>query len=174
MSIHHMMATDYYGTPSYRYDTFVTVSSRRSVATQFLDSTNGCRPFCTNLWQTNHGDRAFWLVGIGRIRDGKISQANWTFWPASRPGGPFIRQSPSFGGVFHHGIVGDNGMALSNDAQIAMEQGIMIAEVNIAIGAIDRILKMTKDGKSNNRELTNARVELDHWRARLLKAVHKS
>ena len=51
-------------------------------------------------------------------------------------------------------------MALSNDAQIAMEQGIMIAEVNIAIGAIDRILNVTKDGKSNNRELTSARVEL--------------
>jgi hypothetical protein len=63
-------------------------------------------------------------------------------------------------------------MAPSND-QIAMEQGMMIAEVNIAIGAIDRILKMIKDGKSNNRELTNARAELDHWRMRLLKAVHK-
>jgi hypothetical protein len=49
----------------------------------------------------------------------------------------------------------------------------MIAEVNIAIGAIDRILKIVKDGKSNNRELTNARAELDHWRARLLQAVHK-
>jgi hypothetical protein len=47
-----------------------------------------------------------------------------------------------------------------------MEQGMMIAEVNMAIGAIDRILKMIKDGKSNNRELTNARVELDHWRER--------
>ena len=68
---------------------------------------------------------------------------------------------------------GDNGMALANDAQITMEQGMMIAEVNMAIGAIDRILKMIKDGKSNNRELTNARVELDHWRERLLKAVHK-
>ena len=68
---------------------------------------------------------------------------------------------------------GDNGMALANDAQIAMEQGMMIAEVNMAIGAIDRILKIIKDGKSNNRELTNARAELDHWRARLLKAVHK-
>jgi hypothetical protein len=43
---------------------------------------------------------------------------------------------------------------------------MMIAEVNITIGAIDRILKMTKDGKSNNRELINDRVELDHWRAR--------
>jgi hypothetical protein len=63
-------------------------------------------------------------------------------------------------------------MAPSND-QIAMEQGMMIAEVNIAIGAIDRILKMIKDGKSNNRELTNARSELDYWRAHLLKAVHK-
>ena len=68
---------------------------------------------------------------------------------------------------------GDNGMALANDAQVAMEQGMMVAEVNIAIGAIDRILKMTKDAKSNNRELTNARAELDHWRARLLKAIHK-
>jgi hypothetical protein len=29
---------------------------------------------------------------------------------------------------------------------------MMTAEVNIAIGAIDRIFKMTKDGKSNNRE----------------------
>jgi len=54
-----------------------------------------------------------------------------------------------------------------------MEQGMMIAEVNIAIGAIDRILKTTKHGRSNNRELTNARAELDHWRARLLQAVHK-
>jgi hypothetical protein len=36
MSINHMMAADYYGTPSYGYDTFVTMSSKRSVATQFL------------------------------------------------------------------------------------------------------------------------------------------
>jgi hypothetical protein len=50
---------------------------------------------------------------------------------------------------------------------------MMIAELNIAIGAMDRILKIVKDGKSNNRELTNARAELDHWRARLLQAVHK-
>jgi hypothetical protein len=62
-------------------------------------------------------------------------------------------------------------MALSNDAQIAMERGMIIAEINIAIGAIDRILK--KDGRSNNRELTNARVELDHWRARLLKVTQR-
>jgi hypothetical protein len=54
-----------------------------------------------------------------------------------------------------------------------MEHGMMIAEVNMAIGATDRILKMTKDGKSNNRELTNARADLDRWRAHLLKAVHK-
>ena len=71
--------------------------------------------------------------------------------------------------MFHHGIVGDNSMAL----QIAMEQGMMVAEVNFAIGAIDRILKTTKHGRSHNRELTNARAELDHWRARLLKTVHK-
>jgi hypothetical protein len=68
-------------------------------------------------------------------------------------------------------------MAPSSDAQIAKEralaQGMMIAEVNMAIGAIDRILKVIKDGKSNNRELTNARAELDHWRARLLQTVHK-
>ena len=68
-------------------------------------------------------------------------------------------------------------MAPPGDAQIskesALEQGMMIAEVNIAIGAIDRILKVVKDGKSNNRELTNARAELDHWRARLFEAVHK-
>jgi hypothetical protein len=54
-----------------------------------------------------------------------------------------------------------------------MEQGMMIAEVNIAMGAIDRVLKMVRDGKSNNLEPINARVELDHWRTRLLKAVHK-
>jgi hypothetical protein len=48
---------------------------------------------------------------------------------------------------------GDNSMAPSNHAQIVMEQGMMIAEVNMAIGAIDRILKMMKDGRSNNREL---------------------
>jgi hypothetical protein len=36
-----------------------------------------------------------------------------------------------------------------------------------------RILKVIKDGKSNNRELTNARAELDHWRARLLQTIHK-
>jgi hypothetical protein len=114
------------------------------------------------------------VCGIERLKYEKISQANWTFWPASlRWRAPFVRQSPSFGGVFHHGIVGDNSMALSNGAQIAIEYGMMIAELNIAIGAIDRILKMTKDGKSNNRELTNARAELDHWRARLLKTVHK-
>jgi hypothetical protein len=75
--------------------------------------------------------------------------------------------------MFHHGIVGDRSMTPSNDAQNGMEQGMMIAEVNMAISAIDRILKMIKDGKSNNRELTNARAELDHWRMRLLKAVHK-
>jgi len=65
----------------------------------------------------------------------------------------------------------------AGDGQIAkdraLEQGMMIAEVNMAIGAIDRILKVIKDGKSNNRELTNARAELDHWRARLLQTVRK-
>ena len=75
--------------------------------------------------------------------------------------------------MFRHGGAGDKGMALSNDGQIAIEQGMMLAEVNIAIGAIDRILKTTKHGRSHNRELTNARAELDHWRARLLKTVHK-
>src|SRR5262249_62003539 len=65
-------------------------------------------------------------------------------------------------------------MALSNDAQIAMEQGMMIAEVNIAIGAIDRILKTAKHGRSNNRELTNARAELDHWPTRLVRTRCKS
>jgi len=64
-------------------------------------------------------------------------------------------------------------MAASNDAQIAMEQGMMIAEVNIAIGAIDRILKMVKDGKSNSRQLTYTWEELDQWRTCLLKAVHR-
>jgi hypothetical protein len=68
-------------------------------------------------------------------------------------------------------------MAPPGDGQIAkervLEQGMMIAEVNMAIGAIDRIFKLIKDGKSNNRELTNARAELDHWRARLLQAVHQ-
>ena len=49
----------------------------------------------------------------------------------------------------------------------------MIAELNMAIGAI-RILKMIKDGKSNNGELANARAKLDHWRTRLLKAVAES
>jgi hypothetical protein len=44
-------------------------------------------------------------------------------------------------------------------------QGMMIAEVNVGIGAVDCILKMTKDGMSNNRELTNARAKLDHCRA---------
>jgi hypothetical protein len=53
----------------------------------------------------------------------------------------------------------------------ALEQGMMIAEVNMAIGAIDHILKLIKDGKSNHRELTNASAELDHWRA--LQTVRK-
>jgi hypothetical protein len=39
MSIHHMMAADYYGTPSYGYDTSVTISSKRNVAVLVLDST---------------------------------------------------------------------------------------------------------------------------------------
>ena len=69
--------------------------------------------------------------------------------------------------------LGDYSMAPSNVAQIAMEQGMMIADVNMAIGAIDRILKVIRDGKSNNRELTNAKAELDHWRARLLQTVRK-
>ena len=58
--------------------------------------------------------------------------------------------------LFHDGTQGDNGMAPSNEVQIAMGHGMMITEVNMAIGAIDRILKRMKDGKSNNRELTNA------------------
>ena len=166
------MAKDHYGTPSYGYDTSVTISSKRNVAVQVLDSTKWVPAVLHKFMVDPYGDCAFWFACIGRIRRRKISKANWTFWAASRAGGPFIEQSPSFGGVFHHAIVGDNSMALSNDAQIAMEQGMMIAEVNVGIGAVDRILKMTKDGKSNNRELTNARAELDHWRARLLKTVH--
>jgi hypothetical protein len=39
-------------------------------------------------------------------------------------------------------------MGLPEDTQIAMEKGMMIAEVNMAIGAIDRTLKMTRNGKS--------------------------
>jgi len=65
-------------------------------------------------------------------------------------------------------------MGVPEGIQIAVEKGMMIAEVNMAIGAIDRTLKMVRDGKSNNRELTNARAELDHWRARLLKTVHSA
>jgi hypothetical protein len=127
-----MMATDYYGTPSYGYDTFVTISGKRNVALQVLDSTKWM-PAVRPKFAANYVDR------VVPPRDPR----------------------------------GDNSMALSNDAQIAIEQGMMIAEVNIAIGAIDRILKTTKHGKSNNRELTNARAELDHWRGRLLKTVHK-
>src|SRR6516225_2894687 len=105
MSIHHMMATDYYGTPSYGYDTFVTISSKRNVAVQVLDSTKWMRAV-RHKFVANYVDRAFWFTGIARIRHGKISQANWTFWPASRPGGPFIWQLPSFGGAFRHEIAG--------------------------------------------------------------------
>jgi hypothetical protein len=50
----------------------------------------------------------------------------------------------------------DHGMAPSDDAQIDMEQGMMI-EVNMAIG-----VKMVKIANQKP-ELTNARVELDHW-----------
>jgi hypothetical protein len=39
----------------------------------------------------------------------------------------------------------------------ALEQGMMIAEVNIAIGAIDRTLKVIKDDKSNNRATVRQR-----------------
>jgi hypothetical protein len=140
--------------------------SRSPDPTEFLYGREAIGSFLTRKWNRELG-----------TRNGKISQANWTFWPASRLGGPFISLYLAIAifrwCVFHHGIVGDNCMELVNDAQIAMERGMIIAEINIAIGAIDRILKMTKDGRSNNRELTNARLEQDHWRARLLKAVHK-
>ena len=41
-------------------------------------------------------------------------------------------------------------MAPSNHAQIAMEPGMMIAEVTMAIGAIDRILKIIKSRKTSS------------------------
>ena len=171
MSIHHM-ATDYYGTPSYGYDAFVTISSKRNVAVQVLDSTKWMPAVLHNLWPimliAHFGLRASRESGMER------------YPKRTGPFGPLAALAGPLSGNCHLSVVcsatrsrGDNSMALSNDAQIAMEQGMMIAEVNIAIGAIDRILKTTKHGRSHNRELTNARAELDHWRARLLKTVHK-
>jgi hypothetical protein len=43
------------------------------------------------------------------------------FGPLAALAGPLSGQLLSFGGVFRHEIAGDNSMALSNDAQIAME-----------------------------------------------------
>ena len=137
------MTTDYYGTTSYGHDTFVTISSKRSVA------------------EVVTSDALFLGKSVEAVHD--VFDRQWFKGPWSSCGGViFIPRRAE----------GDNSMAPSND-QFAMEHGMMIAEVNMAIGAIDRILKMIKDGKSNNRELTNARVELDHWRTRLLKAIHK-
>ena len=136
---------------------------------QFWIQPNGCQSCCINLWQIRMVNVHFGSRASGESDVERHPKANWTFSAASCAGGAFIEQSPSVGGVFHHGIVGDNSTVLSN----AMEQGMVIAEVNVGIGAVDRILKMTKDGKSNNRELTNARAELDRWRARLLKTVHR-
>jgi hypothetical protein len=52
MSIHHMMATAYYGTPSYGYETFVTISSKRNVAVLVLDSTK-LMPAVLNKFMTD-------------------------------------------------------------------------------------------------------------------------
>jgi hypothetical protein len=143
MSIHHMMTKDYYGTPSYGYGTFVTMSSKRCAAEACCHS--GAHFLGKSIEAVHDVSDRQWFEGTMVIL--------WRYYSARGTGGQQ---------AWHHRTI-----------QIAMEHGMMIAEVNMAIGAIDRILKMIKDGKSNNRELTNARVELDHWRARLLKAVHK-
>src|SRR5215467_7273202 len=93
MSIHHMMATDYYRKSSYGYYTFVT-SRAGKMSLKFA--------------VTNNVYSSFWI----------------------------------------------------QPAQIYGRRIMVIVHFGF-----DRILKMTKDGKSNNRELTNARAELDHWRA---------
>jgi hypothetical protein len=46
---------------------------------------------------------------------------------------------------------------------------MMTAEVNVAIGAIDD----DQGWQVKQPGATNARVELDHWHMRFLKAVHK-
>jgi hypothetical protein len=71
------------------------------------------------------GDRAFWFAGLERIGLGKISQANWTFWPAKRAAGPFISAIAIFRWCVPPQDRGDDSMALSNEAQIAMEQGML-------------------------------------------------
>jgi hypothetical protein len=79
MSIHHMMAPDYYGTPSYGYDTFVTMSNKRSIAAPFLDSTKWIPARAAQIY----GTRIMVVVHFGlrassESGNGKISQANWT------------------------------------------------------------------------------------------------
>jgi len=81
---------------------------------------------------------------------------------------------------FYDETRGDSSKAPRHDVQIAMEHGMMIAKVNMAIGAIE--LKMIKDGKSNNREtdkcpcgtkpLTSAPVEGRSQRHSTLNALH--
>jgi hypothetical protein len=94
----------------------------------------------------------FWFAGIGRLRHGKISQANWIFWPARPRGRPLCPAIAFFRCCSTTGSWGTTAWHYRTTPKSLWKQGMMTAEVNIAIGAIDRIFKMTKDGKSNNRE----------------------
>ena len=113
---------------------------------RFWIQPNGCGPCGTNLWPimliAHFGLRASRESGMERY-----PKRTGPFGPPAALAGPLS-------GNCHLSVVrsatrsrGDNSMALSNDVQIAIEQGVMIAEVNIAIGAIDRILKTTKHGR---------------------------
>jgi len=121
-----------------------------------------------------YGRPSMVLVHFGLRSSGESSIERYP--NRNRPSGPLAALAGPLSSNRHLSVVSPQARGGQQHGTIERRpnrQGMMIAEVNVAIGAVDRILKMTKDGKSNNRELTNARAELDHWRARLLKAVNK-
>jgi hypothetical protein len=143
---------------------------------RFWIQPNGCQSHCINLWQirmvmVHFGLRASGESDVERIPKRTGPSGPLAAWRALYRAIAICRWCvlPRDRGRQQHGTIERYGTGYGD----RRSQGMMIAEVNVGIGVVDRILKMTKDGKSNNRELTNARAELDHWRARLLKTVHR-
>ena len=158
--------------------TFVTTSNKRVAVTSNAYTSFGCNQMDAERAAQIYGRRIMMIVHFRLRASGDSGMERYP--KRTGPFGPLAVLAGPLSGNCHLSLVcsatgsrGTTAWHYRTMPEIAMEQGMMIAGVNIAIGAIDRILKTTKHGRSNNRELTNARAELDHWRARLLKAVHE-
>jgi hypothetical protein len=70
---------------------------------------------------------------VGEVASGKLDAGDVRNDPVPSKNRNDSRKRELSRWLFHN-ETGDNSVLPSNDSQIAMEQGIMVAEVNVAIG----------------------------------------